>query len=55
VLDFMKRSSIITCDERGLRALGAAAVTLAEAEGLGAHALSVAIRLAPAKPKKRKR
>jgi histidinol dehydrogenase len=52
VLDFMKRSSIIGCDERGLRALGAAAVTLAGAEGLGAHALSIAIRLAPAKPSK---
>jgi histidinol dehydrogenase len=55
VLDFMKRSSIIGCDERGLRALGAAAVTLAEAEGLDAHALSVAIRLRPPARKKSKR
>jgi histidinol dehydrogenase len=55
VLDFMKRSSLIGCDERGLRALGAAAVTLAEAEGLDAHALSVAIRLQPQRRKKGKR
>lgn len=54
VLDFMKRSSIIGCDEHGLRALGASAVTLAEAEGLGAHALSVAIRLQPDKPGKKR-
>ena len=45
VLDFMKRSSLIGCDARGLRALGASAVALAKAEGLDAHALSVAIRL----------
>jgi len=55
VLDFMKRSSIIGCDERGLRALGAAAVTLAKAEGLDAHALSVAIRLEPVKSKKKRK
>jgi histidinol dehydrogenase len=55
VLDFMKRSSLIGCDERGLRALGAAAVTLARAEGLDAHALSVAIRLQPPRPKKGQR
>lgn len=52
VLDFMKRSSLIGCDERGLRALGPSAVTLAKAEGLDAHALSVALRLEP--PAKRK-
>jgi histidinol dehydrogenase len=52
VLDFMKRSSLIGCDERGLRALGPSAVALAKAEGLEAHALSVAIRLEP--PMKRK-
>jgi histidinol dehydrogenase len=54
VLDFMKRSSIIGCDERGLRALGAAAVTLAGAEGLDAHALSISVRLQPAGRGKRK-
>ena len=45
VLDFIKRTSLIGCDAAGLAAIGPAAVTLAEAEGLGAHALSVAIRL----------
>jgi histidinol dehydrogenase len=45
VLDFMKRTSIIRCDADSLRRIGPAAVSLAEAEGLGAHALSVALRL----------
>lgn len=47
VLDFMKRSSLIRCDENSLRVIGGHAISLAEAEGLGAHALSVAIRLDP--------
>ncbi|WP_420138572.1 histidinol dehydrogenase [Sphingomonas sp.] len=45
VLDFMKRTSFIACDRRGLAAIGPAAVALAQAEGLPAHAASVAIRL----------
>jgi len=45
VLDFFKRTSIIGCDAAGLEAVGPAAATLARAEGLDAHALSVAIRL----------
>ncbi|HUC65523.1 MAG TPA: histidinol dehydrogenase [Stellaceae bacterium] len=45
VLDFMKRSSLLACDANSLRALGPAAVTLARAEGLDAHALSIALRL----------
>lgn len=45
VLDFMKRTSMIRCDAEGLRRIGPAAKTLADAEGLGAHALSIAIRL----------
>ena len=45
VLDFMKRSSIMGCDAEALTRLGPAAISLAEAEGLDAHALSVAIRL----------
>ncbi len=45
VLDFMKRSSIMGCDADALARLGPAAISLAEAEGLDAHALSVAIRL----------
>ena len=45
VLDFMKRSSLISCDTKSIEAIGPAAVTLARAEGLDAHALSVSIRL----------
>jgi histidinol dehydrogenase len=45
VLDFLKRTSLLRCDARSLQELGAAAITLAEAEGLAAHARSVAIRL----------
>jgi histidinol dehydrogenase len=45
VLDFMKRTSILTCDAEALRALGPAAIALGRAEGLEAHARSVAIRL----------
>jgi histidinol dehydrogenase len=45
VLDFLKRSSLISCSPESLRAIGPAAVTLANAEGLGAHALSIALRL----------
>jgi histidinol dehydrogenase len=45
VLDFLKRSSLISCSAEGFREIGPAAVTLANAEGLQAHALSVAIRL----------
>jgi len=45
VLDFMKRTSLLRCTPESLRALGHAAITLGEAEGLGAHARSVSIRL----------
>jgi histidinol dehydrogenase len=45
VLDFMKRTSILKCGPQQLRALGPAAMTLGEAEGLDAHARSVALRL----------
>ncbi|HEY0223006.1 MAG TPA: histidinol dehydrogenase [Pseudolabrys sp.] len=47
VLDFMKRTSILKCGPDQLRALGPAAIALGEAEGLAAHARSVAIRLNP--------
>lgn len=47
VLDFMKRTTLLGCDADSLRAIGPAAVRLAEAEGLGAHGLSVALRLNP--------
>ncbi|TQV74432.1 histidinol dehydrogenase [Denitrobaculum tricleocarpae] len=45
VLDFLKRSSLISCNPDSLGAIGPAAVTLAQSEGLGAHALSIALRL----------
>jgi histidinol dehydrogenase len=45
VLDFMKRTSILKLGPDQLRALGPAAITLGTAEGLDAHARSVAIRL----------
>ncbi|MEN3749511.1 histidinol dehydrogenase [Sphingomonas sp. HF-S3] len=45
VLDFMKRTSFLALDEAGLAAIGPAAVALAGAEGLPAHARSVSIRL----------
>ena len=45
VLDFMKRSSLIGCTPAALAAIGPAAVTLARAEGLDAHALSLTLRL----------
>ena len=45
VLDFMKRTSFLALDEGALAAIGPAAVALAGAEGLPAHALSVSQRL----------
>jgi histidinol dehydrogenase len=45
VLDFLKRSSLVRCDAASLAVLGPAAIRLAEAEGLDAHALSLSIRL----------
>ncbi|MFC4294857.1 histidinol dehydrogenase [Novosphingobium tardum] len=45
VLDFMKRTSFIALDEAALRAIGPAAIALAEAEGLHAHARSIETRL----------
>jgi histidinol dehydrogenase len=47
VLDFLKRSSLVRCDAASLAALAPAAIRLAEAEGLEAHALSLTIRLLP--------
>jgi histidinol dehydrogenase len=45
VLDFMKRTSILKCGPDALAQLAPAAIALGEAEGLVAHARSVAIRL----------
>jgi histidinol dehydrogenase len=45
VLDFMKRTSILSCTAQSLRQLGPSAIALANSEGLSGHARSVAIRL----------
>jgi histidinol dehydrogenase len=45
VLDFMKRSSLIWADAESLGKVGPAAMVLAQAEGLDAHARSIALRL----------
>ena len=45
VTDFMKRTSFLALDPAALAAIGPAAVALAGAEGLPAHALSVSQRL----------
>jgi histidinol dehydrogenase len=44
VYDFLKRMAVVACTPEGFAAIGPAAATLAHAEGLDAHALSVAIR-----------
>ncbi len=50
VLDFVKRTSILRLGPDQLHQLGPAAIALAEAEGLTAHARSVAIRMNLAGP-----
>jgi histidinol dehydrogenase len=45
VLDFMKRTSILRLDSEALAKLGPSAIALGKAEGLDAHARSVAMRL----------
>lgn len=45
VLDYVKRTSVLRLDAEQLATLGPAAIALAEAEGLDAHARSVAIRM----------
>ncbi len=45
VFDFMKRTTYAGVPHHALAALGPAAVVLAEAEGLTAHAASIAVRL----------
>ena len=43
--DFLKRTSIVRCDEAAFARLAPATIALAEAEGLPAHARSAAIRM----------
>jgi histidinol dehydrogenase len=45
VLDFLKRTSILKCGAASLAKLGPAAIALGRAEGLDAHARSVALRI----------
>jgi histidinol dehydrogenase len=45
VFDFLKRTTFMSAGEAALHAVGPAAVALAEAEGLHAHARSIALRL----------
>ena len=45
VFDFLKRTTWIAADSAALQRVGPAAVALAEAEGLQAHARSIAVRL----------
>ena len=45
VADFMKRTTIVACDADGFSAIAPSGVALADAEGLGAHALSMRLRM----------
>jgi len=45
VLDFMKRTTLLSLDQAAMNRLGPDAIVLAEAEGLDAHARSIAARL----------
>jgi histidinol dehydrogenase len=45
VTDFMKRTTFLDCSAAALAAIGPAAATLADSEGLPAHALSIRRRL----------
>ena len=45
VLDFLKRTTLLSCTPASIAALGPDAIALAEAEGLDAHARSIAARL----------
>lgn len=45
VVDFMKRTTTVECDAGSLARIAPAGVELANAEGLGAHALSMTIRM----------
>jgi histidinol dehydrogenase len=46
VFDFLKRTTWVSANAEALARVGPAAIALAEAEGLGAHARSIALRLA---------
>ena len=50
VYDFLKRTTWVACNAAGLANVGPAGMALAEAEGLQAHARSIALRLRPDAP-----
>ena len=45
VTDFMKRTTMVECNADSFGAIAPAGIALADAEGLGAHALSMSIRM----------
>jgi histidinol dehydrogenase len=45
VADFIKRTTLVSCDAGSFAQIAPAGIALAEAEGLGAHALSMRIRM----------
>ena len=45
VFDFLKRTTIVDCNLESLRKIASPAISLAKAEGLDAHARSIAIRM----------
>lgn len=45
LIDFMKRTTIVGATESSIKKIGPAAIVLSEAEGLGAHSLSIKLRL----------
>jgi len=45
VIDFMKRTTLLGCDDGSLSQIGRHAIALADSEGLDAHARSIAVRL----------
>jgi histidinol dehydrogenase len=51
VLDFLKRTTLLSCSPQTLAQIGPDAVVFAEAEGLDAHAASIAARLNLTPPK----
>jgi histidinol dehydrogenase len=53
--DFVRQVTVQRLTEAGLRRIGPTVIDLANAEGLSAHANSIAIRLAAAGPKTRTR
>ena len=45
VLDFFKRTSVVSCNKKNIKMIGKDAITLAYQEGLQAHALSIECRI----------